>query len=216
APFVLRMTTPSKGWTRSFSPSFTFQCTRTVSPVRKSARSFRSCFDSTYSRALRRMAADSDCSLGNGLPGATGTPTPGEPAYLAGRDRARQALGGSKKRLLPAPPSQLFFTQRQEAPVLGTQRHPAQEVRPPFPSPPERLPTAPACHPGVVSALQDGWDFDPTKDSRPGVLGIFQEAVLEALRDGGAGIAEDAGEKPRQRVDDGQRDQLPAGEDEVP
>src|SRR5262249_37020049 len=50
----LRMTTPSNACSRSFSPSMTFTCTRTVSPGAKPLRSFLSCPASTSRIASMR------------------------------------------------------------------------------------------------------------------------------------------------------------------
>src|SRR5574341_949490 len=57
APRRWAMTTPSKTWIRSLSPSLILVCTRTVSPVRNSGRSLRRYFFSTWSSALRSMSA---------------------------------------------------------------------------------------------------------------------------------------------------------------
>src|SRR4030095_1826805 len=54
-----RITTPSKAWSRSFSPSTTLTCTRTVSPGAKPPRSFLSCPASTIRIASMASPAPS-------------------------------------------------------------------------------------------------------------------------------------------------------------
>src|SRR2546422_8956805 len=83
----LRMTTPSNACSRSFSPSMTFTCTRTVSPGAKLLRSFLSCPASTS-----RMASMTS-SLSRSLLGRV---APLEPFYqlalLGGEGRPLQQL----------------------------------------------------------------------------------------------------------------------------
>src|SRR2546426_1492956 len=63
----LRMTTPSNACSRSFSPSMTFTCTRTVSPGAKLLRSFLSCPAST-SRMASMTSSLSRSLLGRVAP----------------------------------------------------------------------------------------------------------------------------------------------------
>src|SRR5688500_4739350 len=58
-PPRLRITTPSKAWSRSFSPSTTLTCTRTVSPGANPPRSFFSCPASTIRIASMASRAPS-------------------------------------------------------------------------------------------------------------------------------------------------------------
>src|SRR5262245_25369866 len=147
------MTTPSKGWTRSFSPSFTFQCTRTVSPVRNSVRSFRICFDSMYSKRARRMA---------------GVSVP---------ERRWPYKSWA--------PLQLALLHGQQLPVLVREGEPGPQVGPPGAGELERVPAPPAGDAGVVPALEDRRDLGAAEGRRPGVVGVLQKPLLEALAPGG-------------------------------
>src|SRR5258706_8952145 len=126
-PPRFRMTTPSKACSRSFSPSTTLTCTRTVSPGAKPPRSFLSCPASTSRIASMASSAPSLDVIRGLAPLAE----PVHPLLLLGRE----VRGLEKVRTaLPRPPHRHHAPPALHAGVVAAQ----QERR--DPPAPEDLP----------------------------------------------------------------------------
>ena len=78
-----------------------------------------------------------------------------------------------------------------------------------------RLLAPPFCDLAVIAAGEDGGDVGALEGLRAGVLGVFQEAVLEAFVGVAVGGAEDAGDEADHRFEQRHRGDFAAGEDEV-
>src|SRR5690349_12803013 len=109
----LRMSTPSKTWSRSFSPSMTFTCTRTVSPGAKPCRSFFSAPAST-SRIASMACPLSD--VGDGL-------APFESLHESLLVRAQLGMPQQVGPTAPRPPQRLRATPPRDARVIARQQH---------------------------------------------------------------------------------------------
>src|SRR5216684_3365040 len=133
-----RITMPSKTCNRSFSPSTTLTCTRTVSPGANPARSFLSCAASTS-----RIASITHSPF---LETLIDSPRPAGPQP---RDSLRLALPLRSRvvellRRFPA------FESLHQLALVGRQPRRRQEVRTFAPREPDRLHTAPARDARVV------------------------------------------------------------------
>src|SRR5437016_10189097 len=107
----LRMTMPSKSCVRSFSPSITRTCTRTVSPGTKPWRSFLSCPASTNRIASMTVVLQ----IVGGLPPLESFQ---QHPLLGAEPRLGQEVGPSTprqpQRLAPAPPRNARVVPRQQ------------------------------------------------------------------------------------------------------
>src|SRR6267143_5628463 len=190
-PRFLRMTTPSKIWIRSLSPSLIFVCTRTVSPTRNAGTWPRASgftfFCSTSSIAFARIFAP----------------------------LLRTCLCRVSYCSLKTKESSSFFSLEQ-AQVLGRQVELLEQVRAPFPRAQERLPPAPARDAGVVPAEQRLGNARAPEFGRTGVLRPLQHHLgRERLAGGALLVAQDAGQEPRDRLGHRHRRHLASLEDEV-
>src|SRR4030095_5995004 len=124
-PPRFRMTTPSKACSRSFSPSPTLTCTRTVSPGAKPPRSFLSCPASTSRIASMASSAPSLDVIRGLAPLAESVP----PLLLLGREvRDLEKLRAAP----PCPPHRHHAPPALQAGVVAAQ----QDRRgPPAPAP---------------------------------------------------------------------------------
>src|SRR5581483_5081155 len=182
-----RMTTPSKIWTRSFSPSMTFTCTRTVSPGANAVRS------------RSRLSIPASTTAIASLP----IPVSSVPRWRARASRALRCQLLSRQLVQPGP-------------LLAGERHPLEEVGPALERAAERLAAPPAGDPAVVPRQEDLGDRQPPEVGGPGVLGVVEPPGRERLVGRPGRIAEDAGQQADHRVHDDQRGQLAAGQHVVP
>src|SRR3989442_1696965 len=112
----LRITTPSNAWVRSFSPSTTFPCTRTVSPGSNPRRSFLSCPASTNRMASMTVVLSGQIRLFRLLAALE----PLDQCPLARRERhPRQQL----RPPAPRPIEGLLSPPARDARVIAGQQH---------------------------------------------------------------------------------------------
>src|SRR5437660_169657 len=190
-PRFLRMTTPSKIWMRSLSPSLIFVCTRTVSPTRNAGTWPRASgltfFCSTSSIAFARIFAP----------------------------LLRTCLCRVSYCSLKTKESSSFFSLEQPQ-ILGRETQLLEQVRAPFPRAQQGLPPAPARDAGVVPAEQRRRDARAAEFGRSGVLRPLQHHLArERLAGGALLVPQDAGDQPRDRLDHRQRGDLASLQDEI-
>src|SRR5438270_12790779 len=176
---------------RSLSPSLIFVCTRTVSPTRNSGTRPRASgftfLCSTNSIAFARIFA---------------------PLLRTA------CLRGSYWSLKTPEPSSFFSF--EQPPVLGREGKLLEEVGAPLTRPQERLPPAPARDTGVIAAQERLRDAHPAKFRRPCVLRPLQQHLAaERLPSGALLVSEHPGNEPRDRLEDRQRADFAALQDEV-
>src|SRR6266567_4579915 len=109
SPRRCAMTTPSKIWMRSLSPSLILVCTRTESPALNSGMSFRTYFCSMTAMALRSMIRSPLQLVVSGLD---------EPEVIFCRPEPLEEVGpfltGGAQRFAPPPPLDAPVISREE------------------------------------------------------------------------------------------------------
>src|SRR6185295_555867 len=153
------ITTPSKIWMRSLSPSRTLTCTLTVSPALIAGRS-ASCDFSTSSIA----------------------------------------------------PMSRSFKVLQHLSFFVVQTGFVQQIRPPFERPAERFPFPPAPNLRVIARQQHVGHAERGDFRRPRELRKIQQPAAERILHDRLLVADHARHEARDRVEDHQRRQLPAGQ----
>src|SRR5438132_13789578 len=152
-PRLRRMTTPSKIWIRSLSPSLIFVCTRTVSPTRNAGTCPRASgftfLSSTSSIAFARIFAP----------------------------LLRTCLCRVSYCSLKTKESSSFFS-LDEPQVLGREAQLLEQVRAPFPRAQQGLLPAPARDAGVVPAEQSRRDAFAAELRRAGVVRALQHHLF--------------------------------------
>src|SRR3954464_12131065 len=208
------MTTPSKIWMRSLSPSLIFVCTRTVSPTRKAGSCARvSGFTlrcSTSSIAFARILP---------APSREAAACPAAPSFFRPPTRLRKSslrqAPDRPRRAVSRPLSIAKAGRRDRGAGRAYGRAPAACARARC-ARGERVPRAPARDARVVAGEENAGNTLATEQRRPGVLGAFENwfggerfAAVPLF------VPEDAGNEPRDGVDDGEGGELTAGEHEV-
>src|ERR1700694_4500555 len=218
-----RTTAPWKTWTRSRVPSTTRTCTLTVSPGRKSGMSSRRLSRSMMSvgfmgrvfprivRTLPRRLPDREASpAGRSDQGVL------HDVGVRCEHRAGRCRRGSPIVAVIAEYLHLTVLHQQSHLVPGQPAPGLDEVRAPFQRADHGLDPAPPLHPTVVAGAEHLGHVPTPEGRRPGVLGILEQAVREALLAGGALVAEHIRQQPDHCLDHHQRNQLPAGQHQVP
>lgn len=90
------------------------------------------------------------------------------------------------------------------------------QIRAPRFGPLHPLLASPILYATVIAREEDLGYLPTMKASRPGVLGLFEQAISKGLGPGGDGIAHHPREEAGQSFDDRRRGDLTTGEDEVP
>src|SRR5690349_11954038 len=171
------MTTPSKIWIRSLSPSLIFVCTRTVSPTRNAGTWPRASgftfFCSTSSIAFARIFA---------------------PLLRLAARRVSYCSLKTKE-------SSSFFS-LEEPHILGRQPQLLEQVRAPLPRAQKRVPPAPAGDARVVAAEQRRRHRNAPELGRTGVLRPFEDHLPgERLGRGALFVSQHPRNEARRRLD---------------